>query len=319
MAKKSKKAISLNKKGGLATVIVFCVISLLITLNETVFQLDFIPSWSSIYSAVGINDGKVTDAPVSVHFLDVGQGDSALILTPAASVLIDCGESDYAGTVLSYLNAQGVKKLDYVIVTHPHSDHMGGMAQIVSSIDVSTVIMPKIQDSILPTTSVFIKMLEAIQQNNIQLEYAKSGKVYDLGEGCTLEILAPVSDYDDLNNYSIVSRFSYLDTAFLFTGDIESTAEKDILELGLDISADVLSVPHHGSKTSSTKQFILGVNPRYAVFSLGSPNSYGHPHQAVTQRYSKLDITLLRTDECGHIVFETDGSGINILAQKEVS
>ena len=263
----------------------------------------------------GALNATVTGGTAEVHFIDVGQGDCALIRTETANVLIDCGELDSYGKVTRYLNRHGVGELDYIVVSHPHTDHMGGMYRIVERYGADRIIMPDVK-GLEPDIPLYRRLTDAADRQGIPILYAKAGTSLDLGENCLLEVIAPVSDYDDLNNYSAVVRFVCGAVSFLFTGDIEHEAETDILESGADISAEVLKVPHHGSGTSSLKRFVQAVSPTYAVFSVGENNDYGHPHSNITELYEKLGVSIFRTDMNGSVVFTTDGSTLKVVADR---
>lgn len=206
-----------------------------------------------------------------------------------------------------------------VIATHPHSDHIGSMNSVLDKFGADVVVMPKLTSDMIPTTTSYEKLLKSVKSCGASLEYAQVGKIYDITEDCTLEIVAPVTDYDDLNNYSITAVLRHGENSFIFTGDIEKKAERDILDSGADISATVLKVGHHGSKTSSLKAFVQAVNPKYAVISVGSPNDYGHPHDKTLELLDNLGIEVLRTDKCGNIVFVSNGSTLEISTEKEAA
>lgn len=206
-----------------------------------------------------------------------------------------------------------------VIASHPHSDHIGSMNKVIDRFGADMVVMPKLTAEMIPTTSSYEKLLKSVKKCGGKIEYAKVGSIYELAEGCDLEIIAPVKDYDDLNNYSIVARLRHGNNSFLFTGDIEKEAERDILDSGADISADVLKIAHHGSHTSSLKVFLQTVSPEYAVISVGSPNDYGHPHSETTKMLDKLGITVYRTDRDGSITFVSDGENLSVVTQKEAA
>ncbi len=287
-----------------------------ITLNQFVLHINGVPTWYDLFGIRRPISDAVANGEAKVHFIDVGQGDCELIVTESKAVLIDCGEREYAGTVVQYIKSLGIDKLDYVICTHPHSDHIGGMYSVISEIDTDTVIMPRVKDEITPTTSSYARLLESIEDNGIKVEYAQAGKELPLEEGGYIELLAPVEDYDDLNNYSVVCRFIHGGNAFLFTGDIEKEAESDILSSGADVRAQVIKVPHHGSSTSSSYAFVKRVAPEYAVFEVGSPNDYGHPHKETVQTYTDAGCTFLRTDMNGSIVFTSDGKSLTYETEK---
>ncbi len=266
------------------------------------------------------------DADLEIHYIDVGQGDCSLIMWEGASMLIDSGESQYAETVLDYLNEQGVERLDYVVATHPHSDHMGSMAEVISSVEVGRVIVPKVAEELTPTTAFYEKFLDSLSAKAIKLTAAKPDITYTFS-GTTaasvsktppsFKILAPVTDYDDLNNYSVVLKLTYGETSYLFTGDIERKAEGDILEYGADVKADVLKSPHHGSSTSSSEAFIDAVSPEICVIQCGDGNDYGHPHADVVELLEDYGVTSYRTDQYGTVTVYSDGKQIYVSTEKE--
>ncbi len=258
---------------------------------------------------------EVADGEVQVHFIDVGQGDSELIVSEDFAILIDSGEREYAGTVYQYINTLGIKRLDYIICSHPHSDHIGGMYLIIEELDVGTVLLPEMTDDIIPTTSSYGNLLRSIEANGCELKTVKAGEDITLNDECRLEILAPVRNYDDLNNYSIVCRFLHGQNSFLFTGDIESEAENDIIKSGAELNSDVIKVPHHGSNTSSTYYFLKKVLPDYAVFEVGASNDYEHPHKEPYGRYGDMSCKRFRTDLNGTIVFISDGRTLKYVTE----
>ncbi|MDE6599724.1 MAG: MBL fold metallo-hydrolase [Oscillospiraceae bacterium] len=266
------------------------------------------------------------DADLEIHYIDVGQGDCSLIKWEGAAVLIDCGERENSDKILDYLKKQDVKKLDIVIATHPHSDHIGGMGDIISGIDVERVIAPKVSSDKTPTTKTYERFLTAMHDKALKLTAAKPGTVYALAgktassmdkQPPKLEILAPVADYDDLNDYSVVVRMTYGDTSYLFTGDAEAKAEKDILNSGADVSADVLKAGHHGSSTSTSEKFLEAVSPDICVIQCGTGNSYGHPHAEILERLDSFRVKYFRTDINGTVIVYSDGDDIFVVPEKE--
>lgn len=265
------------------------------------------------------------DADLEIHYIDVGQGDCSLIKWEGAAVLIDCGERDYAETVLKYLEKQNVEKLDIIIATHPHSDHIGAMGEVISGIDAERVIAPKVSADMTPTTKTYERFLTALKDKALKLTAAKPGTAYEL-TGRTaasaekqppkLEILAPVADYDDLNDYSVVVRLTYGNTAYLFTGDAETKAEKDILNSGADVSADVLKAGHHGSSTSTSEKFLEAVSPEICVIQCGEGNSYGHPHAEILERLESRGVKYYRNDSDGTVTVYSDGEEIFVATEK---
>lgn len=316
-ASSSIRANNGGKSASIAIIVLILLFLLFFFLNDRFFKIEGIPTWDDLYRAAGLSSsGTAVEGDVSLHFVDVGQGDCELIKTQNKAVLIDCGEKEYYADVIAYIKSQNIEYLDYVIVTHPHSDHAGGMSYILDEFDIGTVIMPKIKDSVIPTTNTYVRLLNSIANKDIAVEYADAGKEYTLDD-VKMTVLSPVQDYDDLNNYSVAVKFVHGENSFLFTGDIEKEAESDIMEKGYDISADVLKIAHHGSSTSSQKSFINAVSPKYAVIEVGSPNSYNHPHKETVERLENKEIVIYRTDLYGNIVFVSDGSTLNILTEKE--
>lgn len=308
MAKHRTKAQTKKIKGKVNGLII--CISLLIIVTLAITDHFGILTYEKLMSVFGFSNGTIVDGDLSVHFINVGQGDCSLIISDGQTALIDAGEAEYGDTVVSYLNSQGIKKLDYVIVTHPHSDHMGGIATVLESFDVGKVIVPKVSDEMTPTTKTYKVFLQTVQNEGLKLTQAKVGDVYNLGEA-SLELLAPNSDYKDLNNYSIVSLLTYGENKFLFMGDAESKSEKEMLEKNLLTKVDVLKVGHHGSSTSSKKKFLEVVSPGYAVILCGD-NSYNHPHEDTVDNLLEYTDNIYRTDQQGTVVFTSDGKKLSV-------
>lgn len=252
------------------------------------------------------NTETVGDDLAEVHFINVGQGDCELIISENGStILIDAGEAEYGASVLAYLKDQGITHLDYLIATHPHSDHMGGLSTIITSdITIGSIIMPKIAEEYTPTTKTYERFLDSVSAKGYKLNAAKT-EAFDF-DGGKVNIYMTDYDGDNMNNYSVVLRYDYGDSSFLFTGDIESKIEKELIELGADLDIDVLKVAHHGSSTSSCKKFLEASTPEYCVIECGD-NSYNHPHSDTVDKLRGYTDIILRTDINGHIVFMTDG------------
>lgn len=244
---------------------------------------------------------------LKVHFLDVGQADSILIQTPTGeNMLIDAGNNADGTTVVSYLKNQGISKIDILVGTHPHEDHIGGMDNVINSFDIGQIYMPKVEH----TTKTYEDVLTTISNKGLKPIAPTPGSTFNLGE-TKFTILAPnSSSYEDLNNYSIVLKMEYGNTSFLFAGDAEDVSEQEMLNKGYDLSADVLKIGHHGSSSSTTQAFLSKVNPKYAVIMVGADNNYGHPAQETMDKLKAANITVYRTDECGTIIATTDGENI---------
>ena len=246
---------------------------------------------------------------VSVHFIDVSQGDCQLIELPEGkTMLIDAGDNGTEDRIIDYIESLGIKKIDYLVATHPHADHIGGMAEVIANFDIGEIYMPKIQNN----TKTFEDMLDVIGEKNLTITSAESGKVLFDYSGVRAEILSPKKGetYEEMNNYSAVLMLQCGDKRFLFMGDAEKDVEGEILKKDLD--ADVLKVGHHGSTTSSSKKFLEQVSPEYAVISCGEGNDYGHPHKETINNLKKIAKEILRTDKSGTIVMRCDGSNIEI-------
>ncbi len=250
-----------------------------------------------------------TQGKLAISYIDVGQGDSAFVEFPnGKTALIDAGESGQEETVIAYLLGRDCKKIDYVICTHPHSDHIGGMAAVIERFDIGEVYMPRISHN----TRAFEKLLLAVQEKGLSIRVAKAGVVLEAAPDAVMTFAAPCSErYEEMNDYSAVVRLTYKDNAFLFTGDAERLSEEEMLKSGTTLAADVLKVGHHGSSTSSHKRFLEAVAPRFAVISCGTGNDYGHPHNAVVNRLEKMGVQIFRTDMSGTVVAVSDGSAIN--------
>ncbi len=247
----------------------------------------------------------VEDSTVRTHFIDVGQGDSEFIELPnGKTILIDAGEQEAGETVVGYIRSLGYRKIDAVIATHPHADHIGGLPEVLQAFEIGSVYMPKKEH----TSKAFVRLLDAIEEKEIPLYTAKQGVVVFAEDNMKAELLAPVSnEHEDLNNYSAVLKVTYGKTGLLFTGDAEKEVEEELL--GADISAQVLKVGHHGSSTSSGSKFLKKVNPAYAVISCEKGNTYGHPHRETMEALARMGCTVLRTDEMGTVVLDADASG----------
>lgn len=261
-------------------------------------------------TGISVKDGDI----MTVEFVDVGQGDCEFVELPDGKcMLIDSGEKYCADMVEERIKNEGYTSIDYLVVTHPHTDHMGGMSQIISDFDIGEIYMPYATSN----TKTFEDMLEAIDSKGMTINTAKAGVEIFFSEEITGEFLAPVgSDYDELNNYSAVLKLTYNDVSFLFTGDAEDISENEMLENSYsDLDADVLKVGHHGSRYSTSDDFLNAVSPQYAVIECGEDNKYGHPHSETVAKLESNGTEIYRTDLNGNITFVTDGIGIDISTQ----
>jgi len=241
---------------------------------------------------------------LKIHYINVGQGDSILIQQGDATMLIDAGPD--ANTTANYLKGQGIKKIDILVGTHPHADHIGGMPAVINGFEINKIYMPKVTH----TSKIFENTMESIKAKGMKISTPHPGDSFKLGNAdCT--ILAPnSSSYDNLNNYSIVLRIKFGNNSFIFDGDAESLSEGEILQKQLDIQSDVIKLGHHGSKTATSQSYLNKVNPKYAVISCGKGNSYGHPHAETMAKLKERNIKVYRTDENGTIICTSDGENI---------
>ncbi|WP_297423559.1 ComEC/Rec2 family competence protein [Clostridium sp.] len=243
-----------------------------------------------------------------VHYIDVGQGDSILIQVNNTNLLIDSGPKSDKRKFLNYLSKLNLDKLDYIIATHPHEDHIGNMADVINKYPVLSFYAPKVQS----TTKTFEEMIDALKSKSLKINVIKKGtNSINLGKNTKITVFSPTKDYyEDLNNYSPIIKIEYGKTSFLFTGDAQKDVEKEILDNNEDISADVLKVGHHGSSTSTSPNFLAKVNPSIGIISVGQDNTYNHPNDETLNNLTKNKVTIFRTDKDGSIVLSSDGSKI---------
>ena len=249
-----------------------------------------------------------------VNYIDVGQGDSIFIQLPNnETMLIDAGEAYMSKNVINYLNNLGITKIDYVVGTHPHTDHIGGLEEVINTFDIGSIYMP----NAISTSKTYEDLLTTISNKGLKVKTAKSGVVILSEDNLKLEFIAPNSDdYSNLNNYSAVLKLTYLDNTFLFMGDAETLSEDEITS---DVNADVIKVGHHGSDSSSGIEFVKKVSPEYAIIMVGEGNSYNHPYQSIIDRYESVGAKVLRTDLDGNIICDSDGASVSCSGDKDFS
>ncbi len=240
-----------------------------------------------------------------VHFIDVGQADAALVICDGKTMLIDGGNTDDSSLIYAFLKNRGVSHLDYIIATHAHEDHAGGLSGALNYASVGKVYCPTTSYN----SSAFQNFVNNVQKQGKSITIPSVGTQFALGSA-TCSVLA-VNTTSDTNNTSIVVRIVYGSTSFLFTGDAEREVEQSMINRGVNLRSTVLKVGHHGSNTSSSYQFLWNVMPQYAVISCGKGNSYGHPHDEVLARLFDADVTLFRTDLQGDITCTSNGSTVS--------
>lgn len=233
------------------------------------------------------------DNNLRVYCLDVGQGDSILITNNNKTMLIDASTNEMGSRVVKYLNDLGIKKIDYLVGTHPHEDHIGGLDNVIKNFDIGTIYMP----NVVATTKTFEEVIDAISAKKLKVTSPKTGDKFTVGNA-ECEVMSIRNDKDDYNNCSIVIKMDFNNVSYLFTGDAEESVESSRKWPHID----VLKVGHHGSNTSSSKNFLEQIKPEVALISVGQGNTYGHPTQATLKRLSNIGAKIYRTDENGTIL-----------------
>jgi len=248
----------------------------------------------------------------TVYFLDVGQAAAAFVMCDGKTMLIDGGGASGSSLIYSFLERHGIDHLDYIVNTHPHEDHVGGLSGALNYVSsVGTVLGSATEYD----TRAFESFVKYLDEHNAKIIIPNANDKFMLGSAEVL-ILAPLKDYNDVNNNSLVLKITYGETSFLFKGDAERQSELDMIEAGCDLSATVLKVSHHGSDSSTTYPFLREVMPEIAIISCGTVNQYGHPHESVLSRLRDADVKLYRTDLQGDIIIRSDGAALTVETHK---
>lgn len=292
----------------------FVSVVLAVTLAACDFQFDLsfdigdeeIPRQEEQVAPEEKEGGYEPSEKLEVHFIDVGQADSILVIEESKTMLIDAGNNGDTDMVVEYIKKCGITKIDYLVGTHPHEDHIGGLDGVIEAFDIGTIYMPKKSH----TTKTFEDVLKAISKKGLKVTTPKPGDTFKLADAdCT--ILAPnSSSYEELNDYSVVIKLVHGDVSFLFTGDAEKISEEEMLAKGFDLSSTVLKLGHHGSSSSTTDEFLKAVNPAYGVISAGKGNDYGHPHKETMKKLKDMGIEVYRTDQCGTIIATSNKTSV---------
>ncbi|MBU5317458.1 MBL fold metallo-hydrolase [Clostridium bornimense] len=281
--------------------------------NRKIISGILILSW--IFTVFFSNDalGNTND-DLKVYYLDVGQGDAMYIKINDYDILIDAGPRSNVEHLMKQLEKKNIDDFEIVIATHPHEDHIGGMTEVFDRYKVKEFYMPPV----VHTTETFRSMLNAIVKEGIKAKPIKEGTHFDLGCNATIDVYSPIeSVYEDLNDYSTIMKLTYGDVKLIFAGDAESYAERAVVKKhSKELKGDVLKFAHHGSRTSSTDEFIKAVSPKYGIICCGENNNYGHPHKETKDIISKYDIDTFRTDKHGEIELTSDGKNISIKTEK---
>lgn len=273
-----------------------------------------IPSWTELYLMTGVSNGSpapVTSGtgegqPTKIHFIDVGQGDAVLIEQDGAWALIDCGTEACETVLLSYLEQLGVTRLDLLVMTHPHADHIGSMDAVLEQIQVEEFWLPQLEKAKeYPTSKAFERVIAAAEQqessHGMKVREAAVGDAKALGSG-TITVVGDGLETDNYNDISLCLRFTCGSFSFLDTGDAEADAEEAMVESGVDLQSTVFKAGHHGSSTSNSLTLLRAVRPQAVVISCGLDNDYGHPHQEALDNFATMGADVYRTDQQGSVV-----------------
>ncbi|WP_238881339.1 ComEC/Rec2 family competence protein [Clostridium sp. YIM B02551] len=255
-----------------------------------------------------ISSETQTTSGVKIHYIDVGQGDAILIQYKDKNLLIDSSTSKEDKKFKNYINSLKIKKFDAIVATHPDEDHIGNMDWVIKNFDVGKFYAPKKKT----TTAAFKDMVAELNNKDLKINVLKGGSTIDFSPDLKLDVFAPNSDNygDDNNNYSAIIKLTYGNNTALFTGDAEKESEAETLQKGYNLKSDILKVGHHGSSTSTSKNFLQAVNPKYAIISCGKDNKYGHPHKETIDKLKAAKVKYYRTDLDGTIIATLDGKTI---------
>ena len=291
-----------NRRGHVAAIVMALIIGILGTLWNLNNQK--LKDSEAVIPSPAIGSG------LTVHFIDVGQGDSILLTCGKQYMLVDAGGEQAGQTVVDYLHRQSVTTLDYLVSTHPHRDHCGGLATVVQNFSVRTAYSPVTESD----NEYFTAFAAAAKTAKVRITVPAAGDTFPLGSA-TVTVLGPLGDYeslDNVNDMSLVLRVEYGDTSFLLTGDMEYGEETSLLNAGADVDCTVLKVGHHGSSASTGYRLVYAASPEIAVISCGAGNEYGHPHEETLSRLTDAGSEIYRTDQNGSIVCVSDGTTVTV-------
>lgn len=245
--------------------------------------------------------GELKDEKLVVHMIDVGQADCFLLVQDETTALVDCGTRSTGEDAIAYIKELGITQLDYVFGTHPHDDHMGGMYDVITSFEIGTIVIPKVKAGDV-TSNWYQKLMQEISTGKYAVNYVNVGDEFELGVA-DMKVIGPINDPEgELNNYSTVLKVSLGEIDMIMTGDAEKEVEKDILNSGENIEAEILKLGHHGSDTSTSEEFLNAINPDYALISCKLGNKYEHPTKSTMELLEERNIEVYRTDESGTVV-----------------
>lgn len=260
-----------------------------------------------------VSNGIIETDQLKIEFLDVGQADAILLTTAEATMLVDAGDNKTEKQIVTMLQDRGIKKIDYLIGTHPHADHIGGLDKVIDNFEIGTIYMPKVSH----TTKTFESVLKSVKNKGYQITTGKAGVSFELGKNIQVSMLSPMEEsYKEMNDYSIVLKVVNGKDSILLTGDAEELVEEQLLATNAPVDADIIKLGHHGSSSSSTPEFIEKVSPEVAIITSGKDNSYGHPHKETLDTLNKFGIPYYDTQDYGTITIISTGAGWHIETSK---
>lgn len=316
MAEKSAKAIrweKREKRRKIISRISFCLLMILCIFSYTPFGRSF---WKGAFRASGFSGGPTATfrVPLCIHMVDVGKADAFLLECEGQTALLDGGNYEDGETLVNYLHRRGISSLDYLIMSHPDKDHIGGMLNILKEVPVKNFIQTEASRNEKSKSALYQEILGLVESSIAVEKTVSSGDTIPLGSA-VLTVLGPLKEYEDTNNSSLVFKLTYQELSALFCGDIEREAEDDLVRSGIDLSADILKVSHHGSGNSSTERFLREVSPQYAAISV-APDRSALPKEETLLRLEDVGAKIFQTDVDGTVWFYYDSEGLHVETEK---
>ena len=286
----------------LVIVLTFVLVTAVTDIEQPEQNTPEVPNESTIQEQTETNEtANSIDGSILLYMIDVGQADSFLFVQGDKVALVDCGTRSTGKDAVEYIKNLGITKIDYVFGTHPHDDHMGGMYDIITNFEIGKIILPKVESGQV-TTNWYIKLMKEISEGGYQVEYSQTGNTYQLGDAVIRILWQSEGTQSNINNYSNIMKVSIGEMDVLMTGDAEIEIEAEVLNSKIDLDAEILKVGHHGSDTSSSKEFLDAVDPDYGLISSKLGNKYNHPTETTMNKLENMEIVVYRTDECGSVV-----------------